>query len=196
MLSVVNGLKNSALVFVKPHASSEQVAAFVRDRLTAAGLSIVGSGIKTAEEIEERKLIDQHYGSLARLAMETRPVDFSPSEQALASFEETYGIAWADALTSIVRNDEALNNLGIDGLALETMWRSGTQLKLAPGTYVSRLDKSGDAMFTINGFYPAMRMAFVEPGATVSGLFFSLSASFLAGSKVWTRCMPVIASGK
>ena len=160
-------LRNSALVFVKPHAATDACEAFVRQHLAAAGVSVVDAGVKSAAEIEASKLIDQHYGSLARIAMELQPADVDLSPAALAEFAETYGVDWGTALGSALRNDEAMAELGVDGMALEPLWRGGVQCKLAPGTYVSRLDGVSKPLYTLNGFYPAMRQAYVEPGAEV-----------------------------
>ena len=160
-------LRNSAVVFVKPHAATDACEAFVRQHLAAAGVSVVDAGVKSAAEIEASKLIDQHYGSLARIAMELQPADVDLSPAALAEFAETYGVDWGTALGSALRNDEAMAELGVDGMALEPLWRGGVQCKLAPGTYVSRLDGVSKPLYTLNGFYPAMRQAYVEPGAEV-----------------------------
>ena len=160
-------LRNSALVFVKPHAATDPCEAFVRQHLAAAGVGVVDAGVKSAAEIEASKLIDQHYGSLARIAMELQPADVDLSPAALAEFAETYGVDWGTALGSALRNDEAMAELGVDGMALEPLWRGGVQCKLAPGTYVSRLDGVSKPLYTLNGFYPAMRQAYVEPGAEV-----------------------------
>ncbi len=167
MCTSVSALTNTALVFIKPHASTDVVAAFVRDHLVAAGLSIIDEGVKSAKEIDSRKLIDQHYGSLARLAMDVPPSQLDLAPSALSAFESTFGTSWKAAMGSVMTNTEALASLGVDGLTLEQMWRDGLELKLAPGTYISRLKKDGDALYTINGFYPAMRQAFVTPGASV-----------------------------
>ena len=160
-------LRNSALVFVKPHAATDACEAFVRQHLAAAGVSVVDAGVKSAAEIEASKLIDQHYGSLARIAMELQTADVDLSPAAVAEFAETYGVDWGTALGSALRNDEAMAELGVDGMALEPLWRGGVQCKLAPGTYVSRLDGVSKPLYTLNGFYPAMRQAYVEPGAEV-----------------------------
>lgn len=174
VLGTVDGLavapKNTALVFLKPHAASPQCEKYVRSRLEDAGLRVLATGLKKGAEIEALKLIDQHYGSLAKLAMDTEPADIALQPASKADFAEAYGVEWDDALPSMLRNDAALEALGVDGCALEGMWRSGVQVKLAPGTYVSRLeqaDASREQLFTINGFYPAMRQAFVEPSASV-----------------------------
>jgi len=160
-------LVNTAIVFVKPHAATDACEAFVREHLTGAGVRIVSSGVKRAKEIDEHKLIDQHYGSLARLAMDTQPSEIILSSKSKDAFATTYGIDWESALPSMMSNPEALDKLGVDGASLETMWRTGVTCKLAPGTYVSRLEGPSDTIFTVNGFYPAMRQAFVAEGAEV-----------------------------
>jgi len=163
-------LRNSALVFLKPHAATDTIESFVRDHLSAAGIDIVDSGIKCAAEIADQKLIDQHYGSLARIAMEDQPADLLLSDSSKETFASTFGLDWSDALPSVLRNDEAMSRLNVDGLALEPMWRGGLQCKLAPGTYVSRLDGPDEPVYTLNGFYPAMRHSYVSPGAEVRWL--------------------------
>ena len=163
----VKALRNVGLVFIKPHAATATVDTFVREHLAAAGVKVVDSGIKQASEIDGQKLIDQHYGSLAQLAMDTAPADLALTPAAIDAFQSTYGLPWAEAIGSTMKNGDALRSLGVDGQELERMWRGGKDLKLAPGTYISQLDKPGDAVWTINGFYPAMRQAFVAPGASI-----------------------------
>ena len=84
----------------------------------------------------------------------------------MEAFAATYGSTWEAAVGSaaVLRNDAALDLLGVDGRGLERMWRDGVQLKLAPGAYVSRLEADALAelhpqgpLYTVNGFYPAMR---------------------------------------
>ncbi|KAL1521952.1 hypothetical protein AB1Y20_021598 [Prymnesium parvum] len=166
-----HGLHNSALVFLKPHAATDVCEAFLRDHLAAAAVRVVSSGTIPAAQIEAQQLIDRHYGSLAKLAMHTDPVQLALPDSARAAFSATFGLEWHEALPAVMRNDLALAALGVDGAALEAMWRAGEQLKLAPGTYISRLRLDGDEkerqLFTLNGFYPAMRQAFVAPGAEV-----------------------------
>ena len=40
-----------------------------------------------------------------------------------------------------------------------------TSRAVRTGTYVSRLEGPSPPVYTVNGFYPAMRQAFVAPGA-------------------------------
>ena len=56
--------KNSALVFLKPHAANDACEKFVRSQLESAGVQVLQSGVRAGGEIAELKLIDQHYGSL------------------------------------------------------------------------------------------------------------------------------------
>ena len=160
---------NTALVFIKPHAATDAWEGYIKQHLSSSGIRIIDSGVKYAAEIDSNRLIDQHYGSLARLAVETQPAEMELSASAKKSFADTFGVEWDAALGSVLRNDAALAKLGVDGAALEALWRQGDTCKLAPGTYVSRLaGQASDApLYTVNGFYPAMREAFVADGAEV-----------------------------
>ena len=160
---------NTALVFIKPHAATDAWEGYIKQHLSSSGIRIIDSGVKYAAEIDSNRLIDQHYGSLARLAVETQPAEMELSSSAKKSFADTFGVEWDAALGSVLRNDAALAKLGVDGAALEALWRQGDTCKLAPGTYVSRLaGQASDApLYTVNGFYPAMREAFVADGAEV-----------------------------
>ncbi|KAL3916518.1 MAG: hypothetical protein SGPRY_006785 [Prymnesium sp.] len=177
-------LANRALVFLKPHAATDACHAFLRAHLSSAGIALLSAGTTHAQEIEQRGLIDAHYGSLASAAMSTEPADLRISPAAREAFVKAYGVEWEDTLGSIIRNDKALAALGVDGSALEGMWRRGLQVKLAPGTYISRLDLSQHdqhgPLYTINGFYPAMREAFIKPGAQVRFMVCEFSESELS----------------
>jgi nucleoside diphosphate kinase len=58
-------IKNHAFVFVKPHAVTEATKALVKSGLESAGLIITSEGSLSAEEIDSKKLIDQHYYAIA-----------------------------------------------------------------------------------------------------------------------------------
>lgn len=98
--------------------------------------------------------------------MSMAPSSLSLSEEKKAQFEAFYGVSWAEAGERMVVNGVAMERLGCDAAKLEAMWRAGPTLKLAPATYISKLD-GGEGMYTINGFYPAMRDQFVRPGAEI-----------------------------
>jgi len=54
-------LRNSAFVFVKPHANTPAVQKLVREKLVAAGCTILSEKDIDGKTIDEQKLIDQHY---------------------------------------------------------------------------------------------------------------------------------------
>lgn len=53
--------KNAAFVFVKPHANTRLVQELVRNTLQSKGVSILKEVSIGGEEIDAKKLIDQHY---------------------------------------------------------------------------------------------------------------------------------------
>ena len=57
---------NRAFVFVKPNAANAPEAIdLVRTRLMSAGIDIVEEGALLAKTIDEKQLIDTHYGAIA-----------------------------------------------------------------------------------------------------------------------------------
>ena len=166
---------NTAIVFIKPHAVTQATITLVKEHLTAAGITITSEAAISSEEIEAKGLIDAHYGTLAELAMSTDPKELGEalSDSVLDQFELTFGVPWESA--PLRRNGEAAVELGgLSGEELETQWRRGPFVKLAPGAYVARLvgDEvpglpQGDRPITLNGFYPAMREHFLAPGTFV-----------------------------
>merc|ERR1719251_844306 len=61
----VEGMKNSAFVFVKPHANTPSTQNLVRTKLTDSGITIISESDISGETIDEKKLIDQHYYAIA-----------------------------------------------------------------------------------------------------------------------------------
>lgn len=61
-----DGLRNSAFVFVKPHANTVQTQKLVREKLIDSGISILSERDIQASEIDSKKLIDQHYFAIGR----------------------------------------------------------------------------------------------------------------------------------
>ena len=59
--STCDVIKNSAFVFVKPHANTPAVQKLVRDKLVAAGCTILSEADIDGKTIDKDKLIDQHY---------------------------------------------------------------------------------------------------------------------------------------
>ena len=118
---------------------------------------------------------DAHYGVLAEAAVGMDGGDVAGMLDAgrLAAFEAQFGVPFDPAL--VRRNPEAMRSLGIDAHELERRWRRGKDFKLAPGTYLAELVPESGAgggcegrIFTVNGFYMAMRAEFVSPSAVLA----------------------------
>ena len=158
-------LRNEAVVFLKPHADSDACEKMLVAGLEAAGCTIESKRRISGAMIEEQKLIDAHYGSLAEAAMSMVAPTTLEAAKAIA-FSDMFGVEWSAARKAL--NPVAMAELRVDGAALEKMWRAGPCLKLSPGVYVAKLvGAPGGDVFTINGFYPAMRQEFVAEAAAV-----------------------------
>lgn len=59
-------LKNSAFVFVKPHANTVAAQELVKQQLVKAGIEILSERDIDGKTIDENKLIDQHYYAIGR----------------------------------------------------------------------------------------------------------------------------------
>jgi len=58
--------KNSAFVFIKPHANTKAVQELVTKVFKDNAITIVKEGELTGEEIDAGKLIDQHYYAIGK----------------------------------------------------------------------------------------------------------------------------------
>merc|ERR1719461_189500 len=91
----VAAVSNQAFVFVKPHAANAKVAAVVEEELKKRGFSIETQGEITAEQIDEKKLIDEHYYAIASKATLLTPDKLNvPADK----FKGKFGVEWKDVL--------------------------------------------------------------------------------------------------
>ena len=64
------------------------VEALVREKLLASGLTVRSEGDIEASEIDEKRLIDQHYGAIAAKAVLLKPSELVVQEKAQKEFQE------------------------------------------------------------------------------------------------------------
>lgn len=89
--------KNSAFVFIKTHAITDPVKALVKKKLEDAGITILSEGSLTGGEVDEKKLVDQHYYAIASKATILKPTELNvPKEK----FKEQFGMEWEEAMRS------------------------------------------------------------------------------------------------
>lgn len=127
-------LLNSAFVFIKPHANTEKVHNMVVEKLENAGISILSQLDIGGEEIDQKRLIDQHYYSIASKAT-ILPANKIPVP--LELFEETYGESWENVLSDgrACNAVEACKRFECNTDDLNKAWNRVSAVKLGGGFY-------------------------------------------------------------
>mmetsp|Transcript_63560 Transcript_63560/g.189395 ORF Transcript_63560/g.189395 Transcript_63560/m.189395 type:complete len:384 (-) Transcript_63560:46-1197(-) len=160
---------HSAFVFIKPHAVYDKVKELTKQKFAAEGISIVSEGEIAAEAIDEKQLIDTHYGAIAAKAVKLQPESLTVQPKAQEAFEKAFGLSWSDALSQglVFNAMDGAAKLGIAPAELEPRWRQLKKdvdvLKFGGGFYCGKV---GD-IYIINGFYMSMRTAFTTPGTCI-----------------------------
>jgi len=163
--------KNMAFVFVKPNQMTEKVKNTVRDGLTAKGLKITREGDITSEEIDKKKLVDQHYYAIASKATILKPSELNvPNDK----FEKQFGVSWAEVQAKGLAYNalDACEKLGCDAAALNQAWsqakKNNKLVKLGGGFYCGLVEMPGkDPIYVFNAFFMSMRSQYTAPGRTL-----------------------------
>jgi nucleoside diphosphate kinase len=163
------GETNRAFVFIKPHANTEQVDLLVKSTLAEKGITIKSEGTLTAEEIDSKKLIDNHYGAIASKAVLQKPNELNVPEKGKVQFKETFGLTWEDAVAQnkVLNAADACVKLNVDGDALEGLWRKIDKkdlIKFGGGFYCGQVEPD---LYVINGFYMQMRGKYTTPPSSI-----------------------------
>jgi len=159
--------KNSAFVFVKPHANTKATQDLVREKLIAAGIEIMSESDIAGTEIDEKKLIDQHYYAIASKAT-ILPADKIPVPE--SKFEETYGEKWADVLkeSRAVNAMEACKRFECTAEELNSAWTGAKVVKFGGGFYCGHVTVEDKApLYVFNAFFMTMRSKFVGEGVSI-----------------------------
>lgn len=162
-------LKNSAFVFIKPHAVTDKVQELVRAQLAKSGIIVKQSNRIAAEDIDKKGLIDKHYGAIASRAYLQQPTELVVQQSAKDEFKNLFGLAWEDALSSgqVFNAKGAAEKLGVEPLEISNKFdklkRGENQIKFGGGFYVGKVDD----IYVVNGFYTRMRAKFTTPGKCI-----------------------------
>lgn len=92
----------SKVFFSRPHACKGNPGAVenvVEEKLKASGIRITGKGEILAESIDKNLLIDNHYGAIAKKAMQLSPSELNVPDKGKASFEKMFGESWDAAIS-------------------------------------------------------------------------------------------------
>eukprot|EP00349_Pseudokeronopsis_sp_Brazil_P010566 CAMPEP_0202971636 /NCGR_PEP_ID=MMETSP1396-20130829/28937_1 /ASSEMBLY_ACC=CAM_ASM_000872 /TAXON_ID= /ORGANISM="Pseudokeronopsis sp., Strain Brazil" /LENGTH=297 /DNA_ID=CAMNT_0049701203 /DNA_START=27 /DNA_END=920 /DNA_ORIENTATION=+ len=163
----MSSVKNSAFVFIKPHANNARTQQYVADGLRSRGITILEEGDFTGPQIDEGKLIDQHYYAIASKATLLQPEQIPvPADK----FESNFGLTWADALAQgrVFNALDACKQLNVDAAALDKLWGSAKKVKFGGGFYCGEISREGqESLFTFNAFFMEMREKFVNASVTI-----------------------------
>ena len=168
--SADSDLKNSAFVFIKPHANTTASQALVSKTLKDRGLTIKAEGELTAKQIDEGRLIDQHYYAIASKATLVKP-EFLPVP--VDKFKAAFGIEYAEALKQgIVFNAlDACTYLGLSAEGLDAAWGPAKKVKFGGGFYAGEIEPKipgkHPKIYVFNAFFMSMRAGFVRPGTSI-----------------------------
>lgn len=173
-------LKNTAFVFIKPHANNEQTQEVVSSTLKARGITIVKEGEFTGEEIDRDMLIDQHYYAIASKATILKPEQIPvPAEK----FEATFNLPWSQVLAEKRAYNalDACKYLDVDATGLDAKWSAVSKVKFGGGFYCAEIPVEGkDSIFVFNAFFMTMRSKFVSPGSSIHYYVVEFDPEFLS----------------
>jgi hypothetical protein len=159
--------KNSAFVFIKPHANTLATQTLVSNSFKERGIRILQEGELTGEQIDRDKLIDQHYYAIASKATLMKPSQLPvPADK----FKAAFGVDWNDALASgsVFNALDACSFLGITADQLDTAWGPAKKVKFGGGFYCGLVEIAGKKpIYVFNGFFMSMRSKFVTPGTSI-----------------------------
>jgi len=164
-------MANTAFVFVKPHAVTEGVKDLVLSTLTEKGCKVVAAGSISSEEIDSKKLIDQHYYAIASKATILKPHELNvPADK----FKAQFGLEWQAALDSgkVMNAMDGCAALGKTADEMDTLWgickKAKKLVKFGGGFYCGLIEVDGkDPLYIFNGFFMSMRSKFTAPGLSI-----------------------------
>lgn len=142
---VASFTKNMALVFIKPSALNDGVKNLFVKKAKKCGLTITSEGEIKAKTIDEKKLIDNHYNSIAMRATVLKAKDFNISAKNKTAFKKQFSISWNYAVKKelVFNAMDACKELGLDAASINQMWATAKKeklmLKFGGGFYCGRL---------------------------------------------------------
>lgn len=165
-------VKNSAFVFIKPHANTEKAREVVKSTLEAKKLTVLKEGLISGKEIDEKQLIDNHYYAIASKATILKPSELNVPKK---MFADKFGGDWDETLAAgkIFNAKDACTHLGLDSSQLNAEWakakKGGKLVKFGGGFYCGLIDtvEGKEPVYVMNGFFMSMRQNFVAEGASI-----------------------------
>ena len=169
--AAAGGLKNKAFLFIKPHAVTDATKTLVGAQLVEKGFTICSEGSISAEDIDSKQLIDNHYYAIASKATILKPNELNIPEE---KFEAKFGLSWADALAGgrVFNALDACADLEIDAVEMDKQWgihkKAEKLIKFGGGFYCGHITIEGkEPCYVFNGFFMEMRSKYVAAGLSI-----------------------------
>ena len=184
-----SGNKQTAFVFIKPHACTDAVKSLVAKKFAEVGVSVLSEGTYDGPTIDEKKYIDQHYYAIASKATLSEPASLNVPKD---KFSEFFGeVSLYDATPpsslhplplhsqewdTVLAEGRAYNALGIkaangwDADTLDEKWdatKESKRIKFGGGFYCGQIEVDGVKQYTFNAFFMTMRGKFTAPGTAI-----------------------------
>lgn len=133
----------------------------VQSEFEKRGFKILTDGKLEAAEIDEKKLIDQHYYAIASKATILKPHQLNvPTDK----FKDKFGLEWQAALDSgkVLNALDGCAALGIDADEMDKQWgvckKAKKLIKFGGGFYCGLIEIEGkEPVYVFNGFFMSMR---------------------------------------
>ena len=131
-----------------------------------ASINVMSEGDISGKDIDEKKLIDQHYYAIASKATLLEPKELAvPTEK----FESFFGEKWETVLAEnrACNAMEACERFELDADGLEKAWRlcepNNKVVKFGGGFYCGLIDSvdGKDPLYVFNAFFMSMRSRFI-----------------------------------
>jgi nucleoside diphosphate kinase len=159
-------VKQSAFVFIKPHANKPKVQELVKTKFDQVGITVVKEGDIKGTTIDSEKLIDQHYYAIASKATILPATELPvPADK----FKDTFGEEWQTVIDEkrVYNALDIQKALGWDTAKLNEEWDKTsdkaspkTRVKFGGGFYCGKFDVDGKTYYTFNAFFTTMRGKF------------------------------------
>lgn len=163
-------VKNSAFVFLKPHAVTDKTKELAKKTFEEKKITIIKEDEIKAEDIDKKQLVDKHYYAIASKATLMKPADLPVPKD---KFKEKFGVDWDESLKAgVVFNAmDACTELKVDADEIDEMWgvckKDGKLVKFGGGFYCGEFEKDGKTIYVFNGFFMSMRKKFVAEGTSI-----------------------------
>mmetsp|Transcript_17864 Transcript_17864/g.49539 ORF Transcript_17864/g.49539 Transcript_17864/m.49539 type:complete len:380 (-) Transcript_17864:228-1367(-) len=168
--SIRRNSKNSAFVFVKPHANTAATRELVKQKLSDANVRILSEISIPGTKIDRKKLIDQHYYAIASKAT---MLDAKDIPVPASKFEAAFGEPWAKVLGDgrAFNAMQACKYFACTPEELNEAWQKVDNVaKLGGGFYCGPMSMNDKPpIYVFNAFFMAMRAKFVGRDSAIHG---------------------------